>query len=450
MIAGQKENATSSGTAMVAMEASSNRSRTLTHSHNSERNATNKTTTRPLKKRARSPQNDSKHDNDPDHDNVNDHDDKDDDDSIERRILGDAYQTGRDMTTAQGQLSLNPFLSMQDATKQAKREYQRQNAARNRVKHKRRVQDLEQQLATMTQRVHELEHENQRLEQKVKVLEEKEQQQEQQNRTRGDSSRTGNTNSTTITTTTLTTTPETRTLPDVVAPLPSPERTNTTAIATLATAASNRLEGKGGMMETTHNPPPPPVPPTPMTSQEKTVLLETSQPQQQQEEGSAQPHPPPPQLRARSTSVDWRGISLESQQHHASPPTTTAQTTAVVPAPSYLFSPTPHLATTSPRNPWLNTATTRTALAAATTALVGASHLRRQHQHPSLTTYQPHAAVSLISPSSSVLLAATQPTAALVPPPLFQRRTTTTSTIDTVATSPLDLLGHLSTTNYPP
>jgi len=80
-----------------------------------------------------------------------------------------------DMATVEGQLASDPGLSLEDAKLQAKREYNRQNAARARVRNKEMVEDLQKKVAFLTKRTEDLQRENEVLHAQVKVLQSQQQ-----------------------------------------------------------------------------------------------------------------------------------------------------------------------------------------------------------------------------------------------------------------------------------
>lgn len=75
-----------------------------------------------------------------------------------------------ELTTCQGQLKKNPAMSLDEAQSEARREYLRRNAARTRLRSKRKVAALQEQHGTLSQRVKELSHENEILRAQLTVL----------------------------------------------------------------------------------------------------------------------------------------------------------------------------------------------------------------------------------------------------------------------------------------
>lgn len=75
-----------------------------------------------------------------------------------------------DMATVEGQLAHDPRLSITDAQLQAKREYNRQNAARARVRNREMVEDLQKKVKQLMKRTEDLQRDNEVLQAQVKVL----------------------------------------------------------------------------------------------------------------------------------------------------------------------------------------------------------------------------------------------------------------------------------------
>lgn len=74
------------------------------------------------------------------------------------------------LATVEGQLASNPDLDLELAKVQAKREYNRQNAARARVRNKERVEELQQKVAALTKTAEECQRENEMLRAQLKAL----------------------------------------------------------------------------------------------------------------------------------------------------------------------------------------------------------------------------------------------------------------------------------------
>ena len=61
---------------------------------------------------------------------------------VENDVDGDV-----DLTTAEGQLAMNPGMTLEQATNEAKREYHRLNAAKSRARNKEYVEELKKKVA---------------------------------------------------------------------------------------------------------------------------------------------------------------------------------------------------------------------------------------------------------------------------------------------------------------
>jgi hypothetical protein len=92
-------------------------------------------------------------------------DDDDDDDSVE-----DGDYDERDPTTKEGQMFLNPNMTSKAACTEAKREYNRRNAARARKRNKHMVGDLQGQVHSLTRRADSLQRSNDVLQAQLEVL----------------------------------------------------------------------------------------------------------------------------------------------------------------------------------------------------------------------------------------------------------------------------------------
>eukprot|EP00977_Amphora_coffeiformis_P013722 scaffold3666_cov160-Amphora_coffeaeformis.AAC.3 len=106
----------------------------------------------------------------------------------ETNVSGDASSkdnrsfesSDHDLSTIEGQQALNPSMSVDQARFQAKREYNRLNAARARIRNKEMLEDLHGKVATLSKRAEDLERENEILRAQVKVLTAQQQNQQQQ------------------------------------------------------------------------------------------------------------------------------------------------------------------------------------------------------------------------------------------------------------------------------
>jgi hypothetical protein len=95
---------------------------------------------------------------------LQDDDDDDDDDSVEEDY-GE-----HDPTTTEGQMSLNPNISANAACTEAKREYNRRNAARARTRNKHMVGDLQEKVHSLTRCAEDLQRSNDVLQAQLEVL----------------------------------------------------------------------------------------------------------------------------------------------------------------------------------------------------------------------------------------------------------------------------------------
>ena len=82
----------------------------------------------------------------------------------------DSMEYSLDLTTVRGQLVQNPHLTPEQAKKEAKREYNRCNAARARVRNKKLMKELQERCATLTSRQEVLERENEILRAQLRIL----------------------------------------------------------------------------------------------------------------------------------------------------------------------------------------------------------------------------------------------------------------------------------------
>jgi hypothetical protein len=75
-----------------------------------------------------------------------------------------------DLTTQEGQMTMNPKMTIQEGATEARREYNRRNAARARKRNKLMVGDLQENVESLTNRVEDLIRLNDMLQTQLKVL----------------------------------------------------------------------------------------------------------------------------------------------------------------------------------------------------------------------------------------------------------------------------------------